>query len=213
MNRLPVNSRMFESIFNDFGRFVKTERKAAGYSQEYFAELTNLHRNTVNAIEKGLTNAELLTINNICLVLKLSQLSLDFRQGKLFYRLANEPFTVLTDVQIYKKFGIVIDNLRKLYDISRERLSYQIDIHRNTIARIENGATVIRCNTVLTLYNYFGFTDIFRIPEQTIKQETNSDFGFIIKSKERNLSFNLIHENNKSSAQSHQGKTLQLFQT
>ena len=61
------------------GRAIRRLRKAAGYSQESFADRCKVHRTYMGAVERGETNISLDSIERIAKALNLSpgQLLLD----------------------------------------------------------------------------------------------------------------------------------------
>lgn len=58
-------------IKNSFEETLRTLRKCKGYSQEYIAEKTGLHRTYISDIERGDRNLSLINIMKFCEVLDI----------------------------------------------------------------------------------------------------------------------------------------------
>jgi len=72
-----LNAAKLEKIRKEFGIRVRELRKAAGYSQEGFADECGLHRTYIGAIERGEKNISIDNIAKIAAALKL-------KMGELF---------------------------------------------------------------------------------------------------------------------------------
>lgn len=59
-------------LIKRFGDLVRSLRKRKGYSQEYLAERTGVHRTYIGMIERGEKNITLLNIQKICLALEIN---------------------------------------------------------------------------------------------------------------------------------------------
>ena len=65
----------------EIGRFIRENRCALDMSQEYLAELADLHRNTVGKIERGEVDLTVATLFRLYAVLSVDVLTV--RAGKL----------------------------------------------------------------------------------------------------------------------------------
>lgn len=63
---------MKKNILESFGTRVRELRKEKGYSQEYLAELVNLHRTYIGQIERGEKNLSLLNIEKLAKAFSMS---------------------------------------------------------------------------------------------------------------------------------------------
>lgn len=70
----------------DIGQRIKSEREAAGFTQEHLAEMIGLGVKHISAIERGVVGISLTTLQKICTVLAISCDDLIF--GSLVCRLA-----------------------------------------------------------------------------------------------------------------------------
>lgn len=151
-------------FFHDFGSIVLDLRKKYDISQEYCAELACIHRNSLNAIERGCSDLSCITMTNLCLALGIEELRMDFNEKSLRLVRAGERLVPFPESMIYESLGGFIDSLRAERRISRESLSDRIGIHRNTIARMESGRTESRTSALLRLYGFFGIWRVSRAP-------------------------------------------------
>jgi transcriptional regulator with XRE-family HTH domain len=62
MKRIPLQQRI--------GNALRTRREALDISQEYFAEQVGMHRTYYSAIERGLKNVRMETLERLCAALK-----------------------------------------------------------------------------------------------------------------------------------------------
>lgn len=67
-------------LFQTIGKRIMLRRRELGYSQEYLAELTNLHRNYIGNIERGEKHISIETLDNVAkaLNIKLEDIFKDF---------------------------------------------------------------------------------------------------------------------------------------
>lgn len=56
----------------DIGQRIKSEREAAGFTQEHLAEMIGLGVKHISAIERGVVGISLTTLQKICTVLAIS---------------------------------------------------------------------------------------------------------------------------------------------
>ena len=66
-----INTKQLDKVRKEFGIRVRELRKAAGYSQEGFADECGLHRTYIGAIERGEKNISIDNIAKIAAALKL----------------------------------------------------------------------------------------------------------------------------------------------
>ena len=69
-----------KELDNYIGRQIKTARRAAGYSQEKFAELIGMGPKNVSAIERGAVGVSTLAIVKICQILGVTSDSILIRR-------------------------------------------------------------------------------------------------------------------------------------
>lgn len=181
-----------EQFLPFFGRMVQAERKCRGLSQEHFAELTGLHRNSIQKIEQGRDNMLFDSITAICLVLGVQRIGIDFRKKRFDYDASGPVMKDAYDETLYRKLGMMLETLRKEQHLSREKMSHQTGIHRNTIARIENGSTEIRVGTLLALYGYFRISEVRTMPPELLPQEDGIIYGVSFNSEKREEEFNVF---------------------
>lgn len=62
MKRIPLQQRI--------GNALRSRREAIGISQENFAEQVSMHRTYYSAIERGLKNVRMETLERLCAALK-----------------------------------------------------------------------------------------------------------------------------------------------
>ncbi len=156
----------YNSMFRQFGLLVNHLRVEKGFSQEYLAELIDLHRNSIVAIERGEFDISNFTITNLSLVLGVEGYLIDFKKKKFCCTgisnsvpaLQREDYTLVN-----QNLGLLLEFLRMQHGISRESLSDQIGIHRNTIARLENGTKNFRASTLFRLCEYFEISEMVRL--------------------------------------------------
>lgn len=67
---------MRKIILEKFGKNLKKYRLENGFTQEQFAELTNLSVTYISLLENGRANATLLTVEKISAILKIDFLKL-----------------------------------------------------------------------------------------------------------------------------------------
>ena len=53
-------------LMQQLGKAIRLHRKAAGYSQESFADKIGMHRTYYSAIERGEKNLQLDTLQRVC---------------------------------------------------------------------------------------------------------------------------------------------------
>ena len=58
-------------LFQTIGKRIMLRRHELGYSQEYLAELTNLHRNYIGNIERGEKHISIETLDNVAKALRM----------------------------------------------------------------------------------------------------------------------------------------------
>ena len=70
-------------------------------------------------------------------------------------------------------FGKKIKNLRESLFFSQETLAEKIGVHRNTLARIENGKTFPSLETIELLKNVFQikYSDLFSFSENSVVED------------------------------------------
>jgi len=166
-----------ENYLISFGRMVAEHRRHKEYSQEYLAELCDLHRNTIARIERGMDNAAFTTISNICLCLGFESARLDHSRGIIETISADGYLEPIPENIVKEKLAGIIDTLRHNHSISREKLANHTGLHRNTIARIENGSCEALICNVLRLYSYFGVTLIEGSPAVSNDQAECTEGG------------------------------------
>ena len=71
-----VDLKEKKEIDKHIGQQIKTARKAAGFSQEKFAEMIGMGPKNVSAIERGVVGVSILAIKKICKILGVSSDSL-----------------------------------------------------------------------------------------------------------------------------------------
>ena len=185
----------YDSMFRLFGALITRLRIEKGFSQECFAELIDLHRNSIVAIERGEFDISNLTITNLSLVLGVEGYILDLKNQHFYCTGIGDSAQALKPDEyniINRDFGLIIEFLRMQHGISRETLSNQIGIHRNTIARLENGVNNFRVSTLFRLCEYFGISEIGRLmPGDVITEKCCID-GFSMICTDANKTYDIL---------------------
>ena len=185
----------YDSMFRLFGVLVNRLRIEKGFSQEYLAELIDLHRNSIVAIERGEFDISNLTITNISLVLGVEGYLFDFKNG-LFYCTGFGDSVKALQLDEYslinRDLGLIMEFLRMKHGISRETLSDQIGIHRNTIARLESGVNNFRASTLFRLCEYYGISEIGRLMPGKIVPSNCSINGFSMMCPDANRKYDIL---------------------
>jgi transcriptional regulator with XRE-family HTH domain len=145
-----------------FGRRLRERREAVGLSQERLAEAARLHRNSVNAIERGTVDAGIASITNMALALGIEDTTIDYETPDVVFTRIGPAIRAEAPEIIYRRIGESLERLRLAHGLSREKLAGAVGVHRNTIERIECGATVAKAATLLRLYRHFGICRIRR---------------------------------------------------
>ncbi|MFW6365350.1 MAG: helix-turn-helix transcriptional regulator [Spirochaetota bacterium] len=187
----PTAFVTLDRFLASFGRMVSIERMNQGLSQERLAEFADLHRNSIQKIEQGRDNMLLESITSLCLSLGISRIGLDYENGFVDYSGSGTVFQDPKIQTVSQKLGIMLETMRKEHGISRERMSDQIGIHRNTITRIENGRTEIRFGTLLLFYSYFGISEVRRVPPHQLPENKDILYGVSIHRDENKRVFHI----------------------
>lgn len=182
----------FDRTLYHFGRIVADERRRQGITQEGLAELADLHRNAVSKIERGCDDLLFDTITNVCLALGIQRIGIDFRRQTLDCFFSGQGVGPVNDSKLYLKIGMMLETLRKEHNLSRERLSHAVGIHRNTICRIENGSTEIRASRLLALYRYFGISEVRTIPTELLPTDESAVYGVSFIPEHREEVFHVL---------------------
>jgi transcriptional regulator with XRE-family HTH domain len=146
------------------GTMIREQRRAAGHSQEHLAELAGLHRNSLNAIERGSQDAEAVSLTNTIQVLGILAFKLDYETGSVRCTAVGPPGHPVDPAIYARALGRGLRQLRMAAAVSRERLATACGIHRNTIERIENARCRVTLPTLIALYRHFGVTEFRRSP-------------------------------------------------
>lgn len=182
----------FDLAMYHFGRIVADERRRQGITQEGLAELADLHRNAVCKIERGRDDLLFDTITNVCLALGIQRIGIDFSRQTLDCSFSGQGVGPVNDGKLYLKIGMMLETLRREHDLSRERLSHAVGIHRNTICRIESGSTEIRVSTLLALYRHFGISEVRTIPAELLPAGGEVKYGVTFLPERRKEGFQVM---------------------
>lgn len=170
----------YERLIRNFGRIVAAERVKHGLSQECLSEMADLHRNAVSKIERGCDDILFDSLTNLCLALGFNRAVIDFNSQCINYSASGPGMRPLYDEGVYRKMGILFETLRKEQDLSREKLADLIGIHRNTVQRIEKGTTEICASTLLSIYRYFGVSEVRTIHKEKLPASERAMYGITI---------------------------------
>jgi transcriptional regulator with XRE-family HTH domain len=141
------------------GLMVRNYRIQRGLTQERLAELADVHRNTIVALERG-EDTSIIPSFGINLLLGQYSASFDYQGSRAVYDNDDNIYIPVDENRMREILGRLFDYLRKAEDISRERLSDRIGIHRNTIARLETGQSNLRASSFLRLHRFFDIREI-----------------------------------------------------
>lgn len=170
-----------ENYLHSFGAIVLRLRKELGFSQEYCAEIAGVHRNTINAVERGCIDLTCGTMTNLCLSLGVEHIAIDYFNKSLHCNKTGPSHPLFPEAMVYESLGSFIESLRGEHGISRETLSDRIGIHRSTIARMENAKTATRASALLRLYRYFGIVDAYRVPGESLPDDRCTAYGLSLR--------------------------------
>jgi len=191
--------KTFDSYIMSLAKVIATERKSQGISQEYLAELCDVHRNSIAMIELGKSDPTIVTFTNICLAFGISRLIIDHINCLLYMATDGIKSSPLDHSTVNNNIGFFIDSLRQRYDLSRERLSMHTGIHRNTIDRIENAKVTARVSTIIELYRYFRVTEAFTSRVTYDHQNDCTVYGVTLRCIDKNKKNNTLLVNDRQS--------------
>ena len=157
--------RRHQLFLASIGRLIADARRTRDLSQEELAEIVNLSRNAISAVETGTSDPRVVTLTHIFDRLGVESTRLDLGAWTIRCERFGPPNELVPESTLRRALAGAVDSMRRARGVSRETVSDRTGVHRNTIARIENGVGSMRTTTLADLYAFFGVVRLVIVPD------------------------------------------------